>query len=430
MVQGHATPSRLVRGAFLASHCLHVPCWTLLTLLSFILYKTLTISPWYLTVLIAIKPLSGALAPYWSQAIHRRPDRLMHNLLYTQLVRYIPLALLPWIHSPLWILCSYGLLMTMQRACVPAWLELIKRHLNETERTKLLSQAHMIDYVGPALLSIPFAWLLDMHEDMWREIIALCAAVGLSSIISLFALAPLTPPSAHAESMPIPLWNPSKCLSSLKALPTALSTFLLKPWKESLAILKQEPDFARYLFGFMLGGAGLMIVQPALPSFFVDTLHLSYTEMGCVIALCRAVGSLSSPLWSRAISVLDFSLFSALVTLVAMFFPLCMLGAKTELAYLYLAYFLYGVMQAGSELSWHLSGMLFAKEQESSAFSTTNVLMVGVRGCFLPILGACLLTTYGAASVLWMGMGLSCAATCYFLHTHTRRTREEMPTAG
>lgn len=418
-MKDHTTPSRLVRGAFLASHCLHVPCWTLLTLLNFILYKTSTISPWYLTVLIAIPPLSGALAPYWSQAIHRRPDRLMRNLLYTQLVRYIPLVLLPWIHSPLWVLCSYGLLMTMQRACVPAWMELIKRHLNEEQRVKLLSQAHMIDYIGPALLSIPFAWLLDLHEELWREIIAIAAAVGLSSIISLCALAPLTP-ALPSEVPP----TPSGRWLNWNALPALLSTFLLKPWKESLSILKQEPDFARYLFGFMLGGAGLMIVKPALPSFFVDTLHLSYTEMGCVIALCRAVGSLSSPLWSRAISLLDFSLFSSLVTAVAMFFPLCMLGAKTELAYLYLAYFLYGVMQAGSELSWHLSGVLFAKEKESSVFSTTNVLMVGLRGCFIPALGACLLTTYGAGAVLWMGMSLSCAATCYFLHTHTRRTLE------
>lgn len=426
MVQGYTTPSRLVRGAFLASHCLHVPCWTLHTFLLVILYKTVTVSPWYLTALIAIKPLSGAFAPYWSQAIHRRPDRLMRNLLYTQLMRYIPLALLPWVHSPFWILCSYGLLLTMQRACVPAWMELIKRHLNEEQRVKLLSQAHMIDYIGPALLSIPFAYLLDLHEERWRDIFAICALIGLSSIISLYALSPLTPASASGSA--ITPRAPSRWLSTWKTLSAALSTFLLKPWKESFNVLSQTPDFARYLFGFMLGGAGLMIIQPALPSFFVDTLHLSYTEMGCVIALCRAVGSLSSPLWSRAISLLDFSLFSALVTAVAMFFPLCMLGAKTELGFLYLAYFLYGVMQAGSELSWHLSGVVFAKEKESSVFSTTNVLMVGVRGCFIPILGACLLTTYGAGAVLWMGMSLSCAATCYFLHNHTRRTSQEVQT--
>lgn len=420
MVKGY-TPNTLIRGAFLAAHCLHVPCWTLLSLLSLILYKTLTISPWYVMVLIAIKPVSGLLAPYWSQAIHRRPDKLGRNLCYAQLLRYLPLSLLPWFHHPMWILFSYGLTMTMQRACVPAWMELMKRHLPEAEQAKLLSQAHMIDYIGVAVLSIPFGWLLDTHASAWGEIIAFSALIGLSSVVFLSMLMPLTPTVSEATSLrKQSVWGFSKWVDFSKNLPSRLSTFLFQPWRESWNLLEQEKSFARYLFGFMLGGAGLMIVQPGLPSFFIDTLHLSFVEMGCAIALCRAIGSLSSPLWSYAISRLNFSLFSAFVTLTAMLWPFFLLAAQLHPICLYFAYFLYGVMQAGSELSWHLSGVVFAKEKESSAFSTTNVLMVGVRGCIVPTLGACLLALYGATMLLWMGMILSCLATVYFAHNSSR----------
>ena len=428
MVKGYPSPSTLVRTAFLAAHCLHVPCWTLLPLFPLILYKTLAISPWYIMILTAIRPASGIFAPYWSQAIHHRPDKLTQSLCYAQLLRYLPLVLLPWVHFPLWILCSYGLTMTMQRAPVPAWMELMKRHLNETERTKTLSQAHMIDYIGVAILSIPLGWLLDMHEEAWKGIIAISALIGLSSMLPLYILSSLIPSSSSSPSISSSTThlNPDSSTwlefwKTWKPVPSQLPTFLVQPWKESWHLLRQEQDFARYLFGFMLGGTGLMIVHPALPSFFIDTLHISFMEMGCAIALCRAIGSLSSPLWSRAISRLDFSLFSSFVTAVAMLHPLCLLGAQFQPVYLYIAYFLYGVMQAGSELSWHLSGVLFAKERESSAFSTTNVLMVGLRGCIVPFLGTCLLSLYGATALLWIGMSLSCAATLYFVQNRRRQ---------
>jgi hypothetical protein len=37
-------------------------------------------------------------------------------------------------------------------------------------------------------------------------------------------------------------------------------------------------------------------------------------------------------------------------------------------------------MQAGSDLSWHISGPVFSKEKESTLFSGTYVLAVGISG--------------------------------------------------
>lgn len=52
--------------------------------------------------------------------------------------------------------------------------------------------------------------------------------------------------------------------------------------------------------------------------------------------------------------------------------------AQYHVIMLYVAYGLYGVMQAGSELGWHMSGPCFAQEKDSTVFSSTNVLMVGI----------------------------------------------------
>ena len=51
----------------------------------------------------------------------------------------------------------------------------------------------------------------------------------------------------------------------------------------------------------------------------------------------------------------------------------------------YAAYTMFGIMQAGSTLSWHLSGPIFSKEKDSTLFSGVSVAMVGLRGCIFPI---------------------------------------------
>ncbi len=183
-----------------------------------------------------------------------------------------------------------------------------------------------------------------------------------------------------------------------------------------------------------------MVMQPALPVFFVDTLNLSYIEMGLALALCKGIGvALTTPFWAKLFRKIDIFRFSGLVTLAAVAFPLLLLVAPFHLSVLYFAYILYGAMQAGSELSWHMSGIIFAQEKESSAFSGTNVLMVGIRGCIVPALGAVVMSMTNSVVVMLFGGLLSLLSTWYLMHfsyserqlkslaTPLRNSKEGMP---
>jgi hypothetical protein len=55
--------------------------------------------------------------------------------------------------------------------------------------------------------------------------------------------------------------------------------------------------------------------------------------------------------------------FSSSVTILAAIFPVILLAAKFNVSWIYIGYLIYGVMQAGSELSWHMSGPLFCKRR-------------------------------------------------------------------
>ena len=158
-----------------------------------------------------------------------------------------------------------------------------------------------------------------------------------------------------------------------------------------------------------------MIFQPVLPKFFVDVLDLSYLEVATALTVCKGLGfALTSPLWVKAYRKMDIFQFSRLVIFLIAIFPICLCISQFQLIWLYVAYFAYGIMQVGSEMSWNLSGPVFAREEDSSKYSVVNVLAGGIRGCIFPLLGTLLYGVTNAATVLLLG-SLFCLVATYQL---------------
>ena len=181
----------------------------------------------------------------------------------------------------------------------------------------------------------------------------------------------------------------------------------------------------------MLIGSGLMIIQPTLPIFFVEKLNLTFTEMGVAITLCKGIGfACSSSMWVRMMKKVNIFYFGAVIAALAVIFPLFLVAAQWQLIWLYVAYLLYGCMQSGNELSWNLSGPIFAQNENSSPFSTVNVIAVGVRGIFVPLIGAYLLAQFGALTVLFAsGMLCLLASVRMAIYSHHSSTfREQFST--
>ncbi|MDP1835243.1 MAG: MFS transporter [Chlamydiales bacterium] len=386
---------RQTQRAFLWTRILGVPFWGLVNLLPIILYKDLHVSPLMITLIIALKPMSALLAPYWSQAIYRRPDLVISNLSWANVLRYLPFLFIPWIDSPWAVTAAFGLYMTLTRGVIPGWMETIKCNLPSAARERLVAYGSTIDYCGTALLPFILGGVLDGYEHSWRWLFPLTAALGLLSTL-LFLRMP-KPVVTQAISQ-----DP----------PTSFSSFLLKPWKESWHLIREKAGFAHFQIGFMLSGAGIMLMQPILPMFFVDTLNLSYTKMLLAVTACKAIGFLvTSPFWIKLFRRLDIYYFSGIVTAGAALFPFLLLGSQYHIVLLYAAYGLYGMMQAGSELGWHMSGPRFAEEHDSTVYSGTNVLMVGIRGCIAPPLGALIYSWTNSATVMMLCVVLCLLAT-------------------
>jgi len=403
-----AAESRTNR-AFIGSRILETPFWAVFNMVPFILYKDLEATPIQLAIVIALKPLSSLFSTYWSSLTGGKRSRLLSNVIWGNLLRLFPFLLLPLFANSWALIAAFGFQMMLARGAQPAWMEILKLNIPAVSRERVFSYGSVAGYVGDAVFPFIIGPLMDSYFHAWRWLFPITALLALAGILL---------------QMRIPL-RPDEKSSAAAALPS-IKEHVARPWKAAWNLILTRPDFAKFQIGFMLGGAGVMIMQPALPIFFVDKLRLSYMELSIAISLCKGIGfAATSPFWARWIHRIDIYRFNAAVTLLAALFPLCLFFSQLQHFWLFFAYIAYGVMQAGSNLSWNMSGPIFSREEDSSLFTSVNVAAVGIRGCFVPLLGSLLSSLWGASWALTAG-ALLCLLATYRLFMYSLAVRKRL----
>jgi len=371
---------------FLLSKVLSGPFWGIFLLTQVLLYKECGATALQLSVVIALKPICGIFSALWS---HLHSHKIVSRLVLAQILKFVPFLFIPFVSNNWWIIIAFAIHMTLARGVMPAWMELLKTRKESS--TRLCALGGNIDYIGTAFLPLLYGWILDYQPHAWRWLFFTTAFLSLTSLFFILKI-------------------PKDIESSKEITPLA-------SWQSLKAIFSNRPDFRQFQTGFFLGGAGLMLMQPALPIYFVESLNLSYTEIFLAVATCKGIGFIaSSSLWAKALQKKAIFRVCSLVTLFAAFFPVMLFGAHWNILWIYLAYLSYGIMQGGSELCWKMSGPLFSKDENSTPYSTINVFMVGVRGLFFPFLGAWLCTFGGPTYALAAG-GILCLLSTIYLGT-------------
>lgn len=399
------------RIAFIWTWLLNTPFWALFGMLPFILYKDLHGTPFQVAAMITLKPMVSLFSLYWSSWVNKRRDRLVKNVMWGTVLGHLPFLFFPFVDSPWYFIAAFGFYMMTARGTIPAWMEILKLNIPKGERERIFAFSSAFEYVGAGLLPFILGALLDGYHQSWRWIFP---CVALIAIAALFLQRKIFIAIEEKTNSP-------------ETLPLTLKKHLLKPWREAWQLLMERKDFAIMQAGFMLGGSGIMIIQPALPMFFMDALHLSYTELAIALTLCKGIGfAATSSLWSRWLNQIDIYTFLAGVTGVAALFPIGLFLAQLHLGWLYLAYILYGIMQAGSELGWNFSGPIFAKQEDSSLYSSVNILTVGLRGCLIPPLGS-LFCFYGNCLFVMALGGVFCLSATISMLVYQNRSAQTVP---
>lgn len=377
-----------MKRALLWTNILSEPLFTLYGFIAFILYKDLGASPFQIALLTMLKPVVTVLSFYWSAGLKNRGSKLKSNVMWAGLWMRAPFLLCPLFDSVWFVVAAAVNYMFFYRAAAPAWLEILRRNLGEEGRGRAFSLSSALAYCEGVVLSLGMGVVLDGNPGLWKILFSGAAIIGLISVL----VQGKVPLEASADT----------------GLRVPLKELLVRPWRDSYRLIRDRPDFAKFQWGFMICGFGIMLIQPALPLFTVDTLGISYLEMATAISIAKGLGfALSSPLWSKWLSRFHISTLASFVFLTIGMFPILLCLSTFSLAWLYLAYFWYGVGQGGSHLVWNLSGPAFAGKEESSRYTGVGVVLAGLRGGVAPPMGGWLAVSFGPPSVLLLG-GLLC----------------------
>jgi MFS family permease len=384
------TPSTTIscaktRLALFWMHLANEPFVAVFTMLGFILKKDLGASALQISLLATINPALALISFYLGAYLSQWHHRYVPNLMVAWLSGRLLFLVLPFycnIWTTLVAACLYQL---FQRACAPNTLEILRKNLDRKEHLRFFSWVYFFSFLESLILGFFIGKFLDTHTNNWKVLLALSS---LFSLTSLFFQHQIPTPS-HSTEDPV----------EKKKL------HFLQPFKDSYRLMQSSQEFAKFQAGFMCGGLGLMIMNPALIVFYHDHLNLSHQTMATGRFLWMGAGVLLSTfVWKTLIHQIPLpKLLIAIITGFAIF-PLAVLYASEYFFFLYLAFFIYGVAQAGSHLIWHLSGIFFAQDQQSSAmYTATNILAVGLRGLIGPCLGGILTEALGPHFTLIVG---------------------------
>lgn len=390
-----------MRRTLLWSNLLSEPLATLYTLIAVILYKGLGASPFQVALLVMLKPVVTVLSFYWGSGLKGRGGKLKTNVIWAGIWMRVPFLLCPFFDSSWFVIAASVNYMFFSRAASPAWLELIKRNLGEQRRGRAFSISAALGYLEGIVLSIGIGILLDKNPGAWKFLFSLAALIGLLTAF-VQSKVPMEPDEAEEETL-------------------SLKERILRPWKDSFSLLKNRPDFARFQWGFMVCGFGIMLIQPVIPLFVVDILGISYLEMTLAISIAKGLGfALSSPIWAKWMDRISISRLASFVFLTVGLFPILLGLSGFNLAWFYIAYFWYGVGQGGSHLVWNLSGPTFSGSEESSRYTGVGVVLSGLRGGVAPPFGTFITFLFGPIAALALG-GLFCFFSGFALLRENRR---------
>ncbi|MCH9634022.1 MAG: hypothetical protein S4CHLAM7_07590 [Chlamydiae bacterium] len=393
--EAHPTNPHFVKTRFavIIHELLSSPLSSMCLFSGFILYKSLGGTPFQVALLTMLKPSVSLLILYWSASIHLSKNKLMQNLVWSGVLARIPFFIFPWIQSPGLFITSLAFYLFFHRASTPAWVEIMRVNLPTSHRGKIYSFATALAYAEGFLLSFWIGPWLDINESAWRWLYPLAALLGL---ILTFIQSRL-PIYIEEEEVEPPY-------SSWKSKVTT-------PWKDALRLMKERADFRRFQMGFFFCGFGLMMAIVVIPIYAVDVLKVSYKELVTALLVCQGFGYvLTARVWGHQLHQVPIFKMMAHVISFFVLFGIFFLFTPISINFLYIAYFIYGIGQAGSRLCWKLSAPIFAKESNSAVFSSINILMVGIRGCIAPLLGSVLCALTSAFFVLILFIILSLIA--------------------
>jgi MFS family permease len=387
---------RYTQRAWLRSTVLEGVVMGVFILNEYVAKKTLGAGDVVLTTLVIGPTASLLFSAWWSGLLDRR-EKTSTFLVFGMLGR-LSLLLVAGAASALSFTAVIAAATFLYGAIVPATNALLQRNFSARERGRVLGLGIALQALTAIAVSYLAGRLYDWRPDAYRLVYPAAAACGFFSCLGLAGLRFRSRAGEPAER---------KLFGA--GVGAALAGAARRPLAGAFTLLRDDPGFRRYELGFMAYGLAWMMLQPTIPVFLVERLHVAYAEVAqargliyytMIAALSHPLGRLLDRLGPVALSRLAFSVLTL--------FPLLLASARGT-GMVYVAFLVFGCGMAAVNLGWTVGPIHFAGERDSARYMGTHVALVGARaivggpfGIWLYRASGSPTVTFGLASALFL----------------------------
>jgi MFS family permease len=354
--------------------------------------KTLNALDWQVTVLVMLWPLSNLFSIWWGKILEHSGSLSGYFLLLAFLGR-LPLLLMIFVSSYYPFMGLMILMFSFNALMSPAQNTIFQLNFRKENRGTALGYMSSIMLLTALLVSYFAGKLLDLNESYFRYYFVVVAILGMIGAL-IYSRIKIRKLNRRME----------KAFTSWREL-------LYGPVKRSLELLKSNKEFARFEGAYFIYGIGFMVLLPAIPKYLVDFLQMDYSQtflakgvlsqLGILLLapLAGKIFSTRNPVQFNGFNFAFLSLYPTVLLLSSFF-----LNSYIALQLVYVAFIIFGIAMSGVHISWNISSIFFAGDEDVAMYQSVHVTLTGLRGMFAPFLGYALLELIGLRAVFITSM--------------------------
>lgn len=356
--------------------------------------KALHAMDWQLMVMTMIWPISNLFSIWWGRVFEQSCHKSRYFIL-AGIVGRLSLIYALWLSTMNEYLLLLGLVFGANSLLIPAQNRIFQKNIKETRRARVFGYTMSLGMLVSVLFTYGAGRLLDINELSFRWILI---ATGFCGFIScaVLSLIRIQEPSENRDCPRIQ-WRKQ----------------LFDPIRNTLELLKKNKPFAAFERSFSIYGMGFIMMQPIIPIYLVDKLHLSYTSNFLAKGVLSQVGMLFlSPLIGKIHDRMHPFKFISRSFALLMIFPLLFISSELwigtgvwPVVIVFVSYFIFGVAMTAVNVAWNMGSIFFAGKEDASIYQSVHVTMTGIRGLIAPVLGFTLLKLLGITAVFLVAAG-------------------------
>jgi MFS family permease len=343
--------------------------------------KALFALDWQITILVMLWPLSNLFSIWWGKALERSKSIAKFFVLTAFIGRLVLLLMLfTYSYYPYLIIMIF--VFSFNSLLSPAQNSIYRNNISAENRGVLFGYTASLITLIAIIFSYSAGKLMDVNEDWFRYIFSVAGLMGcISSLVMAM----------------IKIENKKYDVTKLR-----LKQLFITPIMSTVNILKKNKDFAIFQRNFFIYGIGFMIILPAIPKFLVEYLKMDYSQTFMAKGIISQLGILFlSPIAGRVHDKKNPSFFTFLAFFTLGCYPVILLissfliGSGIENYVVYFAYLIFGIGMSGIVISWNMSSIFFAGDDNVSMYQSVHVTLTGLRALIVPFLGFFVLKYFG-----------------------------------